>query len=191
MPNYQQGKIYTIRCRTDDTLIYVGSTIQPLCERFAGHKRSSRNEKQKNTLIYRTINGDWDNWYIELYELYPCSCKNELERKEGEVIRLIGNLNTNITGRTVKEWREIHKEELAEKYKLYREANKEKFAERHKLYYEANKEELAEHSKAYYEANKEEKLEYQKIYREVHKEKLAEYKRQYYQRKKQDKQENK
>jgi hypothetical protein len=23
MPDYKQGKIYTIRCKTDDTLIYV------------------------------------------------------------------------------------------------------------------------------------------------------------------------
>jgi hypothetical protein len=26
---YKIGKIYTIRCKNDDTRIYVGSTIQP------------------------------------------------------------------------------------------------------------------------------------------------------------------
>ena len=35
MPDYKQGKIYTVRCKTDDTLIYVGSTTQPLSERMA------------------------------------------------------------------------------------------------------------------------------------------------------------
>ena len=31
MPDkYKNGKIYTIRCKKDDTLIYVGSTTQPL-----------------------------------------------------------------------------------------------------------------------------------------------------------------
>ena len=40
MPDYTKGKIYTIRCKTDDTLIYVGSTIQPLSVRFGGHKKN-------------------------------------------------------------------------------------------------------------------------------------------------------
>ena len=38
MPDYKQGKIYTVRCKTDDTLIYVGCTTQSLCERMAKHK---------------------------------------------------------------------------------------------------------------------------------------------------------
>ena len=77
MPDYQKGKIYTIRCRTDDTLIYVGSTIQSLAVRWGGHKIHSRKEININSLIYTKINNKWDNWYIELYELYPCSCRNE------------------------------------------------------------------------------------------------------------------
>ena len=38
MPNYSNGKIYTIRYRNDDNLIYVGSTTQMLCRRFQKHK---------------------------------------------------------------------------------------------------------------------------------------------------------
>ena len=103
MPDYQQGKIYTIRCRTDDTLIYVGSTIQPLYKRLYEHK--NRCIKDKHLLIYKTINNDWDNWYMELYELYPCNSKEELHKKEGEIIRTIATLNMNIAGRTLQEWR--------------------------------------------------------------------------------------
>ena len=34
-PNkYNNGKIYTIRCRDDNNLIYVGSTVQPLYKRW-------------------------------------------------------------------------------------------------------------------------------------------------------------
>jgi hypothetical protein len=44
MPDYSKGKIYTIRCRTDDTKIYVGSTIQSLAVRFGGHKDNSKRE---------------------------------------------------------------------------------------------------------------------------------------------------
>ncbi len=28
MPDYKQGIIYTVRCKTDDTLIYVGCTTE-------------------------------------------------------------------------------------------------------------------------------------------------------------------
>jgi hypothetical protein len=41
-----------------------------------------------------------DNFYIELYENYSCSSKEELNRREGEIIRDIGNLNHVIAGRT-------------------------------------------------------------------------------------------
>ena len=100
MPDYSKGKIYTIRCRTDATLIYVGSTIPPLAKRWEGHKCLT-NPKY---ILYQTMNNDWDNWYIELYELFPCNLKEELTKQEGELIRLIGNLNYRIEGRTKQEW---------------------------------------------------------------------------------------
>jgi Uri superfamily endonuclease len=159
MPDYSKGKIYMIRCRTDDTLIYVGSTIQSLAVRWGGHKKDSKKERCKDILIYKTINDDWENWYIELYELYPCSCKAELERKEGEIIRLIGTLNSRIEGRTRQEYSEDHKEEIKEYQKEYRENNKEKKLEQAKEYYQNNKEKLLEQIKEYYQNNKKEILE--------------------------------
>ena len=84
--------------KNDDKLIYVGSTIQSLAKRWGSHKVKSSQERNKDYLIYKTINNDWDNWYIELYELYPCSCKEELCKKEGDIIRLIGNLNMKMDG---------------------------------------------------------------------------------------------
>jgi hypothetical protein len=126
MPDYSKGKIYTIRCRNDDSLIYVGSTIQSLAVRWGGHKKCCNTEKCKNYIIYKTINGDWDNWYIELHSLYPCESKEELCKKEGEIIRLIGTLNSRIEGRTLEEWRKDHKEEISEYNKKWYEDNKEK-----------------------------------------------------------------
>jgi len=41
MPDYKQGKIYTVRCKTDDTFIYVDCTTQSLCERMAKHRYDS------------------------------------------------------------------------------------------------------------------------------------------------------
>jgi hypothetical protein len=154
MPDYQQGKIYTIRCRTDNTLIYVGSTTQSLAKRWGGHKVKSRFKGMINRKIYSSINGEWDNWYIELHSLYPCNSKEELEMKEGEIIRLIGNLNVKIEGRTKKEYRETNKENIIKNNKIYRENNLEELLGKKKIYYENNKNEVKEKSKEYYEKNK-------------------------------------
>jgi hypothetical protein len=96
MPDHKEGKIYTIRCKTYDTLLYVGCTTRSLCTRMAKHR---------NDYIYRpTVSfyqhvDDWDNWYIESYENFPCDSKEQSNKREGQVIREIGTLNKNIAGR--------------------------------------------------------------------------------------------
>jgi hypothetical protein len=113
---YSRGKIYTIRCRTDDSLVFVGSTSRHyLCTRFAGHKNNCKTGKSGS--LYKHITGnDWSDWYIELHELYPCNSRDELCKREGEVIREIGTINKNIAGRTQKErnavWRKNNPEHI-------------------------------------------------------------------------------
>jgi len=51
----KNGKIYTIRCKNDDTLIYVGSTVQPLFKRWHQHKTRLNNEKCNNFLLYKKM----------------------------------------------------------------------------------------------------------------------------------------
>ncbi len=147
MPDYSNGKIYTIRCRTDDTLIYVGSTIQSLAVRWGEHKRRCYREESKNWLIYKTINNNWDNWYIELHSSYPCNSKEELCKREGEIIREIGTLNSRIEGRTHKEWREDHKEKILEQAKEYYQNNKEQVLTTVNNYRNNNKEKILEKRK--------------------------------------------
>jgi hypothetical protein len=125
MPDYSQGKIYTIRCRNDPSLIYVGSTIQSLAKRFGEHRRHSKQEKNKKTLLYNEIE-DWDDWYIELYLNFPCKSVEELRQKEGEIIREIGTLNKNIAGQTEKEWRNENKETLQIQINKWKKDNPEK-----------------------------------------------------------------
>ncbi len=165
MPDYNKGKIYTIRCRTDETLIYVGSTIQPLSVRIGGHKIKSRDIKHQNRLIYKTINNNWDDWYIELYEECPCENKEQLCKREGEVIREIGTLNILVAGRTRQEYREENKKNIIEIKKEYYNNNKEIITTKHKIYYENNKDKLLDYAKdygkIYYENNKD-KLSIQK-----------------------------
>ena len=161
MPDYSKGQIYTIRCKYDTTLIYVGSTINPLYKRLGSHKGDSKSRKSK---LYTVINNDWENWYIELYELYPCVNVEELTKREGEIIRLISNLNERIAGRSNKEWRQD---------------NAEYVKERKKEHYEQNKDRLSIESKKRYSDNPEKKLKQSAKYRENNKEKMTEQKRKY------------
>jgi hypothetical protein len=164
MPDYKQGKIYTIRCKTDDTLIYVGSTVQSLSERMAKHRYDSI--KRSNNFFYQHID-DWDNWYIELYENFPCENKEELNKREGQIIREKGTLNKNIAGRTYKDWINDNKHKMDQYFKEYKEneVNKERKKERNKEYYEANKTKLLDNMKHYQQENKGKKCEYKKEYR--------------------------
>ena len=134
MPDYQNGKIYTIRCKSDNTLIYVGSTTMTLSKRMAEHRYASYTNNIRK--LYSCVNGNWDDWYIELYEVYPCENKEQLNKREGEITREIGNLNYQIAGRTNKEWYNDNKE----KKKKYYKDNKEKISKQKKEHYENNKE---------------------------------------------------
>ena len=92
--NYQYGKIYSLRYYPNPEYIYIGSTKQPLYKRLYGHKYDSLT---KDSLIYKTMRAtnDINNWYIELYETFPCNNKEELNKRENEVIReLKPSLNT-------------------------------------------------------------------------------------------------
>ena len=198
MPDYQNGKIYTIRYRLDESLLYVGSTTQPLHKRWYEHRRKHNNPNSFNYNTYLSFKmrgtNDINNWHIELYELYPCNTKKELERKEGQVIRLLNaNLNQVIAGRSYQEWYEDNKERLKEynktyhqehkeeqnrKSKEYREKNKEKIQEndrqRSKVYYKNNQEKIAQQKKLYNERNKERIKEQKRVYREKNKDKIKE-----------------
>lgn len=163
MPNYQDGKIYTIRCKTDNTLIYVGSTTMTLPRRIAEHRFASVSNNSRK--LYQSVNGDWDNWYIELYEVFPCENKQELNKREGQIIREIGTLNYEIAGRTYKEWREDN----PDKVKLTAQK-----------YHENHREERLEASRQYNINNNEARKEYKKKYREEHKAEISAKRIEYY-----------
>ena len=132
---YNNGKIYTIRCRTDNSLIYVGSTIQPLHKRFHSHKSNYTKNKCDNRLLYSKMNElGFDSFFIELYENYSCNSKEELNKREGEVIREIGNLNMLISGRSKRE---------------YLDENKERFIDYRKQYHQDHKMEKKEYEQKY------------------------------------------
>ena len=129
---YENGKIYVVKCKYDDSLIYVGSTINTLEGRFKNHKTKRRSLYQYANSLYQYVNGDWDNWYIELYEDYPCKNKNHLERREGVVQREIATINKRIAGRTHKEYHQDNREKIIEQQRQKYQNNREKILEQQK-----------------------------------------------------------
>jgi hypothetical protein len=137
MPDYKNSKIYTIRCRDDPTLIYVGSTTQQLSQRWQDHKdatKSSEKHKKYNYKVYQEIRDKGiDLFYIELYEEYPCENKNQLHKREGEITRLVGTLNSRIAGRNKHEYyienKDCINQKVREYMKGYNENKKEIYKE--------------------------------------------------------------
>jgi len=178
MDKYSRGKVYLIRNKNNDNLIYVGSTIEEyLSKRFCKHKT------QYSCSLNKYINDPnnntcWDEWYIELYEEYPCENKLQLVRRENEIIReratinKIGFRTEEMKKQQDKEYRETHKEEIKERNKLYVENNREKVYKKKAEYNEKNKEHIKNYMKERYSQNKEKIIEYEKQRREKNKEKI-------------------
>ncbi len=162
MPDYSKGKIYKLWC-PDNDLIYIGSTTQSLHQRLGGHKK---NIKQTNACKSKLLFEASNEVKVELIEEYPCNNKMELNKREGEIIRLNKCVNKRVEGRTKKEYQQDNKKEIKE----YLKKNKEKIKEDKKEWYQINKEEIKENKKQYYQKNQEKlKLKY-KIYHEKNKE---------------------
>jgi hypothetical protein len=166
MPNYENGKVYCIRSHAT-VGCYVGSTIQSLSKRLYSHKRDYNKWIANNNLKYYTsfkvLEHGVDDCYIELIENVSCNDKNELERREGEIMRITDNcVNKNIIGRTNEELKLYNKTVK----KKYIENNKEKIKEDTKKYYEDNKEKIKENKKKWCENNKEKNKAYKKKYRD-------------------------
>ena len=169
--DYKNGKIYKL-INDELGLTYYGSTATTLTKRLCGHK--TKTNKCKSKLLF--TGGAVE---IFLVEEFPCENKDQLNKRERFYIENNECVNKNIPGRTMKEWREVNKESIAEQNKEWFEANKEQMKEYNKEYREAHKEHNKEYNKEYREVNKEKMVEYQKEWREANKEKLVEYQKEY------------
>jgi len=168
MPDYQNSKIYKLYSN-EGPEVYIGSTTQPLCRRKQGHK-------DKKSCSSKILFEKYEEVIIELIEYYKCNNKEELNKREGEHIRMTDCINKRIAGRTNKEWREDNSEYL----KKYREDNKEHIKEQKKEYYEENLEFFKDYIKNYREQNIDKIKEQTKKYREQNKDKILERDKKYY-----------
>ena len=171
MPDYSKGKIYIIRSPHTEE-VYIGSTIQTLCKRMGQHREGYTKWKSGNNhflTCFKLI--ELGDAYIELVEECPVENKNQLERREGEIMRQTENcINKIIAGRTRQEHFKDNRDSIISKVKEYRANNLELDKQRHKNKYEKNKEEILRQNKTYYEVNKEDILARQKAYKMIKKE---------------------
>jgi hypothetical protein len=185
---YLNAKIYKIIDKSNNN-VYIGSTIKTLKQRLScheGHYQMYVNGKYTYVSSFEILQNN--NYCIELIEAYPCESKEELEKKEGFVIKSIECVNKRIAGQIKdmveyqKQYREQHKKIILENAKQYREQHKKEIIEYEKQYKETNKLKIKEYKKQYreqhknemkqyYEQHRKEIEEYQKQYREQHKQK--------------------
>ena len=125
---YNNSMIYSIRSPHTDKF-YIGSTTQKLCKRFTNHK-SDYNAYVNNTGNYITSFKiiELGDSYIELLERFDCEDKNELEKREGELMRLHKDLCINkiIVGRTKQQYRLDNIDKIKQQQRQYKQDNTDK-----------------------------------------------------------------
>jgi len=164
MPNYQNGRIYAIRSR-QSVMVYIGSTTQTLSRRFHKHrsyKREYEAGKGKYVTAFQLL--EFGDAYIELVEMYPCGTKEELCRREGEIMRETVNCVNKIDPtpwtrddklRYNRTYYNDNKVEILQGMKMYRDNNKVAISARKKLARDNNKVAIAARKKLARDNNKE------------------------------------
>jgi len=143
MPNYANGKIYQI-ISPNYPLPYIGSTTQLLCQRIGEHRKINKHRCTSRIII------EAGDAYIELIENYPCDNKEQLNRREGEIIRERQCVNQKIPGRTILEYRQDNPELIKSYKQKYRETHREELRAKSKEYCKRNSEIISARKSARY-----------------------------------------
>jgi hypothetical protein len=171
--DYKQAKIYCIKVNTDNEYLpYVGSSCKRLLSQRMNQHRDDYKKWKKNPEKYSFLSSftlferfGVQNCFIELIELFPCSCNDELRKKEREHIEKQECCNK--VKRVI-----VTEEEKIENAKIYRDEHKEEIKERNKKYNIEHKDEILQKNKIHYDKHKEEILQKNKEYRDKHKEEI-------------------
>ena len=74
MVDYKKTKIYSVKCRTDDTVIYFGFTTVDIDKCW---KRIIKVFKSGYNTSYYNLIKNIDDWYIQFELNYPCNSYSE------------------------------------------------------------------------------------------------------------------
>jgi|688.fasta_scaffold2081456_1 hypothetical protein len=135
--DYANGKIYTIHSYHTD-LYYIGSTTSTLTKRLYEHNSCYKQGKtcESSEII------KYGDAYIVLLEDFPCFNKNQLNKREIELIREHKNcINKKKDKPSNPSYYLKNKDKLLEKKTEYRLANRERISQYNREYRQRKKEE--------------------------------------------------
>ena len=130
------GLIYFI-CNSIDDDKYIGSTTDDLSQRLIKHKWEAK--RCPHIKLYQKLHElGFDKFSIDLLEEFPFDDKQQLRLREGEYIKQLGTLNTQIAGRTQKErskeWQEKNREHYLQMRRERRAKNRDVENEKEREY---------------------------------------------------------
>ena len=152
MPDYQKGKIYKV-WENSYTKCYIGSTCENLSQRMSSHRSGYKRWNETGREIYKNSVYELfdeygvENCKIELLEIYPCQCKEELRAREGVHQKQNDCINKHLAGRTKKGYYEDNRERMFDICKKYKEDNKDYYITYKKNWYVNNKDKINEDRK--------------------------------------------
>ena len=150
MNKYHNGKIYKI-VDVGYNKCYIGSTTESLSRRMSKHRYKYKKYKDggdKHATCYDMFDEyGIEHCKIELIEYCKCETKDELLRREGQIIKDTDCVNRCVTGRTDREYYEDNYEKIQEKNKQWYKENTERFKEYRKKYYEQHKTDILQKEK--------------------------------------------
>ena len=178
---FNKSLLYTIRSPHTDKY-YIGSTTQILCKRFADHKTHYKYYQMGKGYFLTSFKIlELGDAYIELLEEINCDNRNQLEKREGELIRehKLNCVNRNIPCRTDREYRSDNSDIIKEHRKEYYNDNSDIIKEHRKEYYNDNFDRISQQKKEYNLINADKLKEYYKEYNLLNADKKKQYMKEY------------
>lgn len=124
--DYENAKIYQISSISHPELVYIGTTCSSLSKRHCEHKRNYKTySKGLRSYVSSFEIMKLGDTYIELVEAFPCASKQQMLKREGDLIRATNCVNIVISGRTQKQYYADNKPRIREQHRLYKIANYE------------------------------------------------------------------
>lgn len=131
--DYSKSKIYKIT-NTENKIIYIGSTIQPLHKRFHTHRCYARTRFQESKFYLEMNNIGIEKFQIVLIKNFPCKDKTELHAEEYRIIQTYKPeelYNITIGLKNTIEQSKQHNELKHKKFELANQKLKEEILKKH------------------------------------------------------------
>lgn len=124
--DYENAKIYQISSISHPELVYIGSTFSLLSKRHSEHKRNYKTYiKGLRSYVSSFDIMQLGDTHISIIESFPCTNKQDLLKREGDLIRATNCVNIVISGRSQKQYYLDNKARIRDQQRAYKIANYE------------------------------------------------------------------